>query len=375
MPQLSTVILATKGEARKANLTLDSDSCLSIETVQKYFRKKDVPEEIAYYEYKDKLIHLLGYKKGKSGTENKSELPPPYDKEKFYGDILVILTEAETGFENPLPFTTEIWQKFTNGLLDRASESEDSDSESEDEDEEVIEEIEDDLADESESEAESEIFEDEDEDEMEAEPQILKKKTNVKAGAGAKIDAAAFKEEVPLDSNAYSNPIRSSTLKHLMFLYDLGFEEEEIIELEKSIFKVVFDLAIKNFIPRNWKIQQFKELYKQVTRTVLWNTHPDSPVKNGRLIERIKDGEFALDAIPAMSAYELYPEHWKELADKQLIREQKILEGDKSRATDQYKCHRCSKRECTYYELQTRSADEPMTIFITCLNCGKRWRQ
>jgi transcription elongation factor S-II len=376
MPQLSTVLLATKGEARKANLTLDSDSRLSIETVQKYFRKKEAPEEIAYYEYNDKLIHLLGYKKGKSGTENKSELPPPYDKEKFYGDILVILTEAETGFENPLPFTTEVWQKFTNGLLDRASEDEEeSDSEDEEEDEEVIEEIEDDLAAESESDDESEVFEDEEEDEMEPEPQVLKKKPVTKGGAGAKIDATAFKEEVPIDSNAESHPIRYATLKHLMFLYDLGFEKEEVIELEKAIFKVVFDLAIKNFIPRNWKIQTFKELYKQVARTVLWNTHPDSPVKNSRLIERIKDGEFALEAIPSMSSYELYPEHWKELADRQLIREQKILEGDKSRATDQYKCHRCGKRECTYYELQTRSADEPMTIFITCLNCGKRWKQ
>jgi transcription elongation factor S-II len=28
----------------------------------------------------------------------------------------------------------------------------------------------------------------------------------------------------------------------------------------------------------------------------------------------------------------------------------------------------------TYYEMQTRSADEPMTVFVSCLNCGKNWK-
>jgi transcription elongation factor S-II len=108
---------------------------------------------------------------------------------------------------------------------------------------------------------------------------------------------------------------------------------------------------------------------------VFSNIHPKSPVNNPRLLHRIKEGEFALSDLPALTSYEMYPENWFTLKDKLLQREQKILEGNKSRATDQFKCRRCHKRECTYYELQTRSADEPMTIFITCLNCGKEWRQ
>jgi DNA-directed RNA polymerase subunit M/transcription elongation factor TFIIS len=87
------------------------------------------------------------------------------------------------------------------------------------------------------------------------------------------------------------------------------------------------------------------------------------------------EGELKLAEIPFMSSYDVFPEKWFALKDKLIQREQKILEGNKSRATDQFKCRRCHKRECTYYELQTRSSDEPMTIFITCLNCGKEWRQ
>ena len=55
-------------------------------------------------------------------------------------------------------------------------------------------------------------------------------------------------------------------------------------------------------------------------------------------------------------------------------RDRYLFEINKEMATDQYKCGRCHKRECTYFQLQTRSADEPMTTFVTCLNCGKRWK-
>ena len=43
--------------------------------------------------------------------------------------------------------------------------------------------------------------------------------------------------------------------------------------------------------------------------------------------------------------------------------------------TNLFKCRRCGSRETSYYEVQTRSADEPMTQFITCLQCNNRWKQ
>ena len=81
-----------------------------------------------------------------------------------------------------------------------------------------------------------------------------------------------------------------------------------------------------------------------------------------------------LEEIPYLSFSDLYPEIWKDLSMRQFEREKRQLEGNKAMATDQFHCKGCGKRECTYYELQTRSADEPMTIFIQCINCGKHWR-
>ena len=41
-------------------------------------------------------------------------------------------------------------------------------------------------------------------------------------------------------------------------------------------------------------------------------------------------------------------------------------------STDLLKCGKCRERKCTYFEMQTRSADEPMTVFVLCNNCGNR---
>ena len=40
----------------------------------------------------------------------------------------------------------------------------------------------------------------------------------------------------------------------------------------------------------------------------------------------------------------------------------------------QFKCGKCKSTKTTYYQMQTRSADEPMTSFITCTTCGNRWK-
>jgi transcription elongation factor S-II len=39
-----------------------------------------------------------------------------------------------------------------------------------------------------------------------------------------------------------------------------------------------------------------------------------------------------------------------------------------------FKCGKCRSKKTTYYQMQTRSADEPMTTFVTCTNCQNRWK-
>jgi DNA-directed RNA polymerase subunit M/transcription elongation factor TFIIS len=37
-------------------------------------------------------------------------------------------------------------------------------------------------------------------------------------------------------------------------------------------------------------------------------------------------------------------------------------------------CRKCKGKKIHYYQMQTRSADEPMTTYFTCMQCGTKWK-
>ena len=78
-----------------------------------------------------------------------------------------------------------------------------------------------------------------------------------------------------------------------------------------------------------------------------------------------------IDGICTLINDELSPNIWKETIEE-------LNEVDKMKKTvhssDIYKCYKCGERKTNERRLQTRSSDEPMTIFVTCINCGNRWR-
>lgn len=62
-----------------------------------------------------------------------------------------------------------------------------------------------------------------------------------------------------------------------------------------------------------------------------------------------------------------------EQANEAKINEMCGIRG-KSLAASLFTCGRCKSTKTTSTQKQTRSADEPMTVFVLCLNCGKRWK-
>ena len=145
-------------------------------------------------------------------------------------------------------------------------------------------------------------------------------------------------------------------------------------KIEQGIYNFTIEQSDKKDIIRIWSYKQFTNIYVCKARSVYTNLNKLSYVNNERLYLRLQTNELNPYEIAFMTPQDLFPEHWKPLIDERERRD-KILYMTKNEArTNKFKCGRCKKRKTTYYELQTRSADEPMTVFITCLNCGKRWR-
>lgn len=170
--------------------------------------------------------------------------------------------------------------------------------------------------------------------------------------------------------------IRQNIIEKFEQLLD-GEENGKIYSkgIEKGIYNSSLAFADKKGIIKRWDNKIFKKIYLAKTRSVYSNLDKTSYINNNRLISRLKSGEFKPYQLADMEPIRLFPENWKKLLDEKNKRDKLLYETRKEMATDIFKCGRCKKNECTYYQLQTRSADEPMTTFITCLNCGKRWKQ
>jgi len=143
--------------------------------------------------------------------------------------------------------------------------------------------------------------------------------------------------------------------------------------IEQGVYNNIINYSIEHNITKTWDNNMFKQLYIKKVMSIYSNLNKNSYIGNTRLAERLHAKEFKPQQLANMTPQYTFPEHWKYILDKKSKRDKMLYELRPETATDMYKCFRCKKRMCTYYQLQTRSADEPMTTFVTCINCGNRW--
>lgn len=145
-------------------------------------------------------------------------------------------------------------------------------------------------------------------------------------------------------------------------------------DLEIGIYNWCIGYADKHKINKSWSNNKFSRLYLEKARSMLANIDKESYIQNDRLLLRLNEKEFLPHDIPFMKPENIFPERWKDTIDLYMKKYENAYENKVVAMTDMFLCGKCKKRECTYYEIFSRSADEPAVIHIRCVNCGNSWK-
>lgn len=174
-----------------------------------------------------------------------------------------------------------------------------------------------------------------------------------------------------MSSKQINNPaiFRENVRSKLILKFGNELTPTIIANIEIGVYNYAVKEATNLKVIKKWDIPAFSTIYMDRLRTIFNN------LKNVELLASLKNEELSPKTLAFMTHQEMDPEHWKEMIEQKIKRDANKYSTNIEAMTEMFTCKKCKSKRCTYYELQTRSADEPSTIFISCLDCGKHWKQ
>ena len=138
--------------------------------------------------------------------------------------------------------------------------------------------------------------------------------------------------------------------------------------IEQTIYNWTIDKARESRLSLNWEEPLLRRLYIRKLRSLRFNLHnPHNP----NLLDDVLRRKCSVTDLVQMTPYQLFPQRWE--AALFATRHEHGVPHDQV-PDSMFQCHVCKSWKTTYTQLQTRSADEPMTTFHLCTKCGKRWK-
>jgi DNA-directed RNA polymerase subunit M/transcription elongation factor TFIIS len=144
--------------------------------------------------------------------------------------------------------------------------------------------------------------------------------------------------------------------------YTIEKKEETIKQISKYIKnkdailieKSIYDFCVE-YVEVNDALFLFEEIYDTKLNEIL------SVLKNTKITTEIAK------KIAFLKPEELNPEKYDKLIKKKEIQN---LKKNDIKTSDAFPCSKCKKKRCQVSQRQSRSADEPETICVKCLECG-----
>lgn len=164
----------------------------------------------------------------------------------------------------------------------------------------------------------------------------------------------------------------------------LNNHAESATQVEHALFRT----TVFEALPQDTKLRMsmrasLLDQYRAKARQLVRNLK-----MNATLRDALLRGGLSADKVVMMDAQDLNPSarFWVERAERRKARKAKKEEEDaawraereaarQSATSTKEICPKCNTADTEHYQMQTRSADEPMTIFYHCLNCENRWKR
>lgn len=168
-----------------------------------------------------------------------------------------------------------------------------------------------------------------------------------------------------VNTTLYDNSTRNASVSALYTALAIERDDDSkaILAVASAIESEVFKSEYSNV----------NDSYRNRLRTFTMNLRNK---KNPELRARLLSGGISPSAFIKMSPNDMAPESLKKEIEK--LNKQNLFDAqgatEKRAVTDRFTCGKCKHKKVSYYQMQTRSADEPLTTFCTCENCGNRWK-
>jgi transcription elongation factor S-II len=166
---------------------------------------------------------------------------------------------------------------------------------------------------------------------------------------------------------ASTHPLRNHVQKKISEI--ANGDDKQAKNIETSIFNWTVRRHNKS---ASWDNKAFREAYK------LRFTEIKRALSTGNLLERLSQKSIKVKDLVKMEPDALMPDGPYAQAIAKNIQRELDIEKQKAKLEEEYegifKCRKCGSKKTTYYQLQTRSADEPMTTYVTCMDCENHWK-
>lgn len=151
-------------------------------------------------------------------------------------------------------------------------------------------------------------------------------------------------------------------------LSDILLSIDIAIGIELSIFEYALIYCINNKYEPNY----VKPIYQDKLNELLVNLDENKiGIENKTFKKNILSGKIEPNSVAFLSPAQIHPAKWIHIVKKKEYIEQR---ENNIVYSDAYKCFKCGESKCKITQVQTRSADEPMTTFVVCVVCHNTFK-